>query len=172
MILLWLSRRRILDNPLDRLLLNLSHWNRGHPRRYPDATAKPPQINEEPSEGIAAFILWGIPLGIVSGIIGIGGDVLMIPIMVFSLKFKMHQAVGTSTALMILQPLEDRFPFVSTDQAFRAFRLTRQGISIGSSGFFLRGAVSPWPLSAQGLPTSCLPSSSSTFLLWLCSIWD
>ena len=64
-------------------------------------TAKPPKISEEPSKSIAVFILWGIPLGIVSGIIGIGGGVLMIPIMVFFLRFKMHQAVGTSTALMI-----------------------------------------------------------------------
>jgi len=64
-------------------------------------TAKPPQITEEPSDSLALFILWGIPLGIVSGIIGIGGGVLMIPVMVYFLRFKMHQAVGTSTALMI-----------------------------------------------------------------------
>ena len=64
-------------------------------------TAKPPKITEEPSGSVTAFILWGIPLGIVSGIIGIGGGVIMIPIMVFFLKFKMHQAVGTSTSLMI-----------------------------------------------------------------------
>lgn len=64
-------------------------------------TAKPPKITEEPSDNITAFIFWGIPLGIVSGIIGIGGGVLMIPIMVYFLNFKMHQAVGTSTALMI-----------------------------------------------------------------------
>jgi len=64
-------------------------------------TAKPPKITDEPSDNITAFILWGIPLGIVSGIVGIGGGVLMIPIMVYFLKFKIHQAVGTSTALMI-----------------------------------------------------------------------
>lgn len=64
-------------------------------------TAKPPQITEKPSDSTTAFVLWGIPLGIVSGIVGIGGGVLMIPIMVYFLKFKMHQAVGTSTALMI-----------------------------------------------------------------------
>lgn len=64
-------------------------------------TAKPPQITEEPTDSLASFILWGIPLGIVSGIIGIGGGVLMIPVMVYFLRFKMHQAVGTSTALMI-----------------------------------------------------------------------
>lgn len=64
-------------------------------------TARPPKITDEPSDSLTAFILWGIPLGIVSGIIGIGGGVLMIPIMVFFLKFKIHQAVGTATALMI-----------------------------------------------------------------------
>ncbi len=64
-------------------------------------TAKPPQITEEPSDSLSSFILWGVPLGIVSGIIGIGGGVLMIPVMVYFLRFKMHQAVGTSTALMI-----------------------------------------------------------------------
>jgi uncharacterized membrane protein YfcA len=68
-------------------------------------TAKPPKITDEPSDSAAAFILWGIPLGVVSGIIGIGGGVLMIPIMVYFLKFKMHQAVGTSTALMIFTAL-------------------------------------------------------------------
>lgn len=64
-------------------------------------TVKPPKIDAQPVNSLTAFILWGIPLGVVSGIIGIGGGVLMIPIMVFFLKFKMHQAVGTSTALMI-----------------------------------------------------------------------
>jgi uncharacterized membrane protein YfcA len=68
-------------------------------------TAKPPKITDQPSDSMTAFILWGIPLGIFSGIIGIGGGVLMIPIMVYGLKFKMHQAVGTSTALMIFTAL-------------------------------------------------------------------
>lgn len=68
-------------------------------------TAKPPKITDTPTDSLSAFILWGIPLGIVSGIIGIGGGVLMIPIMVYFLKFKMHQAVGTSTALMIFTAL-------------------------------------------------------------------
>jgi len=68
-------------------------------------TAKPPQITDEPSDNVAAFIFWGIPLGIVSGIVGIGGGVIMIPIMLYALKFKMHQAVGTSTALMIFTAL-------------------------------------------------------------------
>jgi hypothetical protein len=74
-------------------------------------TAKPPRIDEAPSDNLTAFILWGICLGIVSGIIGIGGGVLMIPIMVFFLKFKMHQAVGTSTALMIFTAIGGAFSY-------------------------------------------------------------
>ncbi|MDZ7761601.1 MAG: sulfite exporter TauE/SafE family protein [Desulfovermiculus sp.] len=64
-------------------------------------TAKPPKVDEQPSENILAYVFWGIILGIVSGLIGIGGGVLMIPVMVVILKFRMHQAVGTSTALMM-----------------------------------------------------------------------
>ena len=64
-------------------------------------TAKPPKVEEEPTEAFIPYLLWGVALGIVSGIIGIGGGVLMVPIMVLFLKFKIHQAVGTSTALMI-----------------------------------------------------------------------
>jgi uncharacterized membrane protein YfcA len=74
--------------------------------------AKPPQITEKPSDRVTTFILWGIPLGIVSGIIGIGGGVLIIPIMVFVLKFKMHQAVGTSTALMIFTAIGGSLSFL------------------------------------------------------------
>ena len=64
-------------------------------------TAKPPAFGDQPVDDILPYILWGLPLGVVSGIIGIGGGVLIIPILVFFLKFNMHQAVGTSTALMI-----------------------------------------------------------------------
>lgn len=75
-------------------------------------TAKPPKLTDEPSDSLTAFILWGIPLGIVSGIIGIGGGVLMIPIMVYFLNFKMHQAVGTSTALMIFTAIGGSLSFL------------------------------------------------------------
>ena len=75
-------------------------------------TAKPPTITEKPSDSIPAFILWGIPLGIVSGIIGIGGGVLMVPIMIFFLRFRMHQAVGTSTALMIFTAVGGTLSFL------------------------------------------------------------
>ena len=65
-------------------------------------TAKPPKIEEEPKDSPLLWAAWGLPLGVITGLIGIGGGVLMVPVMVLFLKFKMHQAVGTSTAMMIL----------------------------------------------------------------------
>jgi len=64
-------------------------------------TAKPPQVDKEATDRVLAYISWGFPLGIVSGIIGIGGGVLMVPVMVLAMRFKMPQSVDTSTALMI-----------------------------------------------------------------------
>jgi uncharacterized membrane protein YfcA len=63
--------------------------------------AKPLKVEKESIDSGLLYILWGFPLGIVSGIIGIGGGVLMVPVMVLAMKFIMHQAIGTSTALMI-----------------------------------------------------------------------
>lgn len=68
-------------------------------------TAKPVKIEERPPKNISPYILWAIPLGFACGLIGIGGGVVMVPVMVLTLKFKMHQAVGTSTALMIFTAL-------------------------------------------------------------------
>jgi len=64
-------------------------------------TAKPPRVEEMPTQKIFTYILWGVPLGFACGLIGIGGGVLMVPVMATTLKFRMHQAVGTSTAMMI-----------------------------------------------------------------------
>jgi len=65
-------------------------------------TARPPKVEEEPKDSPALWALWGFPLGLVTGLIGIGGGVLMVPVMTLFLKFKIHRAVGTSTAMMIL----------------------------------------------------------------------
>jgi len=65
-------------------------------------TARPPKIEEEAKDNPWLWAAWGFPIGIVTGLVGIGGGVLMVPVMVLALKFKMHHAVGTSTALMIL----------------------------------------------------------------------
>ncbi len=64
-------------------------------------TAKPIKTEQEIVDAPAILIAWGLPLGILCGIIGIGGGVVLIPVMVLALHLKMHQAVGTSTAMMV-----------------------------------------------------------------------
>ena len=75
-------------------------------------TAKPPSVDAEPVDDVVTFLLWGIPLGLLSGIIGIGGGVLLIPVLVLALHFKMHTAVGTSTALMIFTALGGTIAYI------------------------------------------------------------
>ncbi|MBE9482483.1 MAG: sulfite exporter TauE/SafE family protein [Chloroflexi bacterium] len=64
-------------------------------------TARPPKIEHEPKDNPWLWVAWAVPVGIITGIIGIGGGVLMVPVMVLALKFKMHNAVATSLATMI-----------------------------------------------------------------------
>jgi len=64
-------------------------------------TVKPPKVEAEPKDNPWLWVAWAIPVGIITGILGIGGGVLVIPVMVLALKFKMHNAVATSLAMMI-----------------------------------------------------------------------
>ncbi len=53
----------------------------------------------------AGLVLAGAIFGFISGIIGVGGGGLMIPIMINFLGFGVHEAVGTATAFMIFTAL-------------------------------------------------------------------
>jgi uncharacterized membrane protein YfcA len=60
-----------------------------------------PQVEQEPVDNPWIWIAWAIPIGAIAAFFGIGGAVVMIPVMVLALKFKMHNAVATSLAVMI-----------------------------------------------------------------------
>jgi len=47
------------------------------------------------------YLLWGFPVGVVSGMAGIGGGVILVPILTAVLRFGMLRAVATSTVVMI-----------------------------------------------------------------------
>jgi uncharacterized membrane protein YfcA len=68
-------------------------------------TAGLPRVEGEAVSNRWLWVAWAVPPGLITGILGIGGGVLSIPIMVLALKFKMHNAVGTSLAMMILNSL-------------------------------------------------------------------
>jgi uncharacterized membrane protein YfcA len=56
---------------------------------------------EASEKGPWVWALWGIPVGLFSGILGVGGGVIMMPILVIAMKCKIKEAVGNSLAVMI-----------------------------------------------------------------------
>ncbi|MBI5884998.1 MAG: sulfite exporter TauE/SafE family protein [Deltaproteobacteria bacterium] len=50
---------------------------------------------------LAIILGLGLSAGILSGLIGIGGGILIIPALVFFLGFTQHQAQGTTLAMMV-----------------------------------------------------------------------
>jgi uncharacterized protein len=51
---------------------------------------------------IIAYILLGLAAGILSGLVGIGGGILIVPALVFLFGFSQQQAQGTTLALLVL----------------------------------------------------------------------
>lgn len=63
--------------------------------------ARQPRTVREVVDNPWIWIAWAVPVGLLSGILGIGGAVIMVPVMVLALRFKMHIAVATSLGMMI-----------------------------------------------------------------------
>ena len=57
---------------------------------------------EEPRENFGLAAACGFPIGMVTGLTGLGGGVLIVPVLVLALNFPMHIAVGTSVASIML----------------------------------------------------------------------
>ena len=64
--------------------------------------ATPIDVEQAPRGNLWLWLACAFPVGIITGILGIGGGVIMIPLMVFVLRFGMHMAVANSLAMMIL----------------------------------------------------------------------
>lgn len=63
--------------------------------------ATPVESHETPRERPLLWGTFGFLIGVFSGLLGAGGGILLVPVMVTVLKFRMHQAVATSAAVMI-----------------------------------------------------------------------
>lgn len=99
------------------------------------------QVEPAPRENIWLWIGCALPVGVLTGILGIGGGVVMVPLMVLALRFGMHRTVATSLAMMI---------FTSTG---------------GAVGYIINGLGVPglpaWSLGYVNLPSWFLLAVSS-----------
>jgi len=50
---------------------------------------------------IALYILLGLFAGVFSGVVGLGGGVIIVPVLVFLFGMTQHQAQGTTLALLV-----------------------------------------------------------------------
>jgi uncharacterized membrane protein YfcA len=51
---------------------------------------------------IFILILIGLAAGVLSGLVGVGGGIIVVPALVFFLGFTQHEAQGTSLGLLLL----------------------------------------------------------------------
>lgn len=59
----------------------------------------------EKRDNILYYILGGLFIGIMSGLLGVGGGFIMVPFMAIFMRYKMHEAIGTSTAVIVFTSL-------------------------------------------------------------------
>ncbi len=51
---------------------------------------------------VLIIILIGLAAGMLSGLVGVGGGIIIVPALVFFLGFSQHQAIGTSLGILLL----------------------------------------------------------------------
>ena len=54
------------------------------------------------TETILVLVIIGLAAGILSGMVGVGGGIIIVPALIFFLGFTQHQAQGTSLGLLLL----------------------------------------------------------------------
>jgi len=63
---------------------------------------RPAEAGEKAKSNPWLWVACAAPIGLMTGLIGLGGGVLAVPLMVLALRFKMHNAVATSLAFVMI----------------------------------------------------------------------
>jgi uncharacterized protein len=61
-----------------------------------------PQPNNMTTQLLITVLIIGLAAGMLSGLVGVGGGIIMVPALVFFLSYTQHQAQGTSLAVLTL----------------------------------------------------------------------
>lgn len=104
------------------------------------------------------YLLLGLLAGSLSGLLGIGGGTIIIPVLVYMFGFSQHQAQGTTLALMV--------PPIGLLAALKYYQSGNVNIPIAvyiCIGFFLGGFIGA--VFAQPVPDLFLKKIFGVFLL-------
>ena len=107
---------------------------------------------------ILAYLCLGLVAGILSGILGIGGGIIIIPAMVFLFGMSQHQAQGTTLALMV-PPIGLLATWVYYKQGFVDLKMA----GFICLGFFVGGLLGAE--LAVGIPEPILKKTFGVVLL-------
>jgi hypothetical protein len=59
------------------------------------------EINGKQRDNVAYYVLGGLFIGMMSGLLGVGGGFIIVPFMALFMRCSMHEAIGTSTAVIV-----------------------------------------------------------------------
>lgn len=119
-----------------------------------------------PKGSIRIFVALGFCIGIVSGLTGLGGGALLVPILVILLCYPIHQAIGTSSACLI-------FSSAGAVTAYAINGIGASGLPALSVGYidilsFAVLAVTTIPLARLGVRCAHACSGRSLQILFAC----
>ena len=86
----------------------------------------------------ALAILTGLVVGVLSGVMGIGGGILLVPIMVLGFGYAQHIAQGTSLAAIVPTSIVGAY---AHDRAHNVDRAAAAWVSVGGLAGALLGAL-------------------------------
>ncbi|HAO93945.1 MAG: permease [Deltaproteobacteria bacterium GWC2_56_8] len=107
---------------------------------------------------IISFIVLGVLAGAVSGLVGIGGGLVVVPALVFLFGFSQHQAQGTTLAMMV--------PPIGLLAAWTYYKAGNADLKVAGFlciGFFIGGLIGA--KTANVIPTGVLKKVFGAFLL-------
>ena len=107
---------------------------------------------------IVLLVIIGLAAGILSGLVGIGGGLLMVPALVWLLGYSQHQAQGTSLAVLMLPVV-----FLAVRNYYKAGVIDPWVVGFIAVSFFIGGFLgSKWAIA---LPAESLKKVFGVVLL-------
>ena len=115
-----------------------------------------------PVSDLLGFLLLGSVIGVISGMLGIGGGILVIPALVFFFSFTHKQAVGTSLGMM-LPPIG----ILACLQYYRADQVKVLPAVLLSVGFMAGAWVGAYGVTSGRVPERALRIGFALFIIYV-----